>query len=770
MLLKIINKSPYKILIYIIIGIVILSILGTTIYFLFFNKNKKLICPDGIDPCKNGTICCPKGMKCYKDTCCETSKICGDKCCENECAGNTCCTNTQPLNYMGECCDAAHSCGTGCCTNVCCEVDGQNICCPPGTTCFNGKCCPSTKACGATGCCDNGCCGDICCSTGTTCIGSSCCATENACYGKYCCTGSEKCMQLKETSYNICCPSDRQATGGTCCPEGQTVINGVCCSSKKICDNQCCPYDCCGTGTTSMCCTEDTPYCRESDHTCQATCGNVGVCPEDTPLCYIGHCCATGRGCGTQDGCCPNDCCNGQCCDTGTSCYYNTCCSTDKQCGNSCCETLCCKGTCCPQDNVCTENDGCCPSNRVCGSKCCPEGQTCHNGVCCNDQYACGNTCCTTPCCNGECCDHDQTCHGQGQNAKCMVPCGATGGVTEYCDPDTQTCIHTTDITGKELWSCKNNNGCRWGSIEYDPGDMKRDKAISATGCDGPYDLQICSNDDGKLIYCNNPSGVEGPYSRSVTTNIDQSLSKCTAGNCYDRINECGLELVSYDNQTCKGNFDCKQELPNCDGTCPYDGDKAAQCCLDTITGKYTGQICPTGQICFDSNGEKICGYGWKPNIDGNPYCDPETESASGIKYFTEKECMTSPDMYPCTSTDGIDQKYVQGALLFCGGNMGQKCYNPSTKTCENSRWPYSIKLDNDIIDFGQVNSQVTWVGDKWNNIQKINVNGNSIPSARCPKGNIYLASMDSNTKYCVSDTSKIPLPADAFLRYDRWH
>lgn len=769
MLLRAINNSPNKVFIYIIIGILIFSGIGAAVYFLFF-FNKKLTCPPGMDPCVNGTVCCHKKMKCYKDRCCEPGKICSNKCCDNDCGNQGCCPDDKPINYMGDCCNTANACGTGCCDNVCCEIDGKLVCCPTGTTCFNGKCCPSSKACGptgATGCCEHDCCDGNCCHTGTTCIGeSTCCSLDKVCDNKFCCTGPEKCMAIVGTTDNICCPKNRQNKHDQCCPEGKTVVNGECCLLEKQCGTGCCEYDCCGEDGKT-CCKAIKPNCRESDKTCQATCGTE-LCPETAPLCHKGHCCATGRNCGTQDGCCPDDCCAGQCCPTGSPCYIGACCDKDLHCGSSCCPTLCCKGSCCPQGNVCTVTDGCCPTNRACGDKCCPEGQTCHNGVCCPLAYACGdqNQCCPKPCCNGNCCNDDEQCHGQGKDRKCMVPCG-----TEYCDPYKQTCIHTTDISGKELWSCKNNTGCRWGRIDYDPGDMNREKPnYSATGCEGPLDLQICENNDGKLVYCSNPYGVEGPFSRSVTTHIDPSQPNCTPGNCYDRINECGLELVNYDYNVCKGNFDCKQELPACDGTCPYDGDKAAQCCKDTITGKYTGQICPTGQICFDdSNGQKICGYGWKPNKDGHPYCDPVIDSAAGVKYLTEQACMTSPDMYTCPG--GTDEENVQGALLFCGNNA-KKCYDP-VKKCEDSVWPYSVKLDNDILEFGPVGwtQPANYAGDKWQNWQKININGRPVlTSARCPKGSVYLAAMDSNTKYCVSDSSKIPLGADAFLRYDGWH
>jgi hypothetical protein len=113
-------------------------------------------------PVSCGGACCAEGQKCAKpgpnaeDTCCPKEHICGDTCCPEGCVDGKC----RPLCLTGVACGAS-CCAWGCAdaaTSTCKKPQdcGQGrhacspeqagvpmVCCPNGTGCLNGKCCPA---------------------------------------------------------------------------------------------------------------------------------------------------------------------------------------------------------------------------------------------------------------------------------------------------------------------------------------------------------------------------------------------------------------------------------------------------------------------------------------------------------------------------------------------------------------------------------------------------------------------------------------------------
>ena len=129
-------------------------------------------------PVSCGGSCCAKDQKCAKSapnlqaTCCPKEHVCGQNCCPGGCVNGDKC---QPLCLTGVHC-GANCCPWGCAdaaTSTCskpqnCAKDqyvclseqsgAPNVCCPNGTGCLNGKCCPpntvscNNKSTGVMGC------------------------------------------------------------------------------------------------------------------------------------------------------------------------------------------------------------------------------------------------------------------------------------------------------------------------------------------------------------------------------------------------------------------------------------------------------------------------------------------------------------------------------------------------------------------------------------------------------------------------------------------
>lgn len=129
-------------------------------------SNEKICCRQlalNTEPVSCSGTCCAEGQKCAKPgpnsepSCCPTEHICGDTCCPNGCVdGNKC----RPLCLIGvpcgaSCCDwGCDNAATSTCKkpqncpkgqSVCSENQSgvPKVCCPDGTGCLGGKCCPT---------------------------------------------------------------------------------------------------------------------------------------------------------------------------------------------------------------------------------------------------------------------------------------------------------------------------------------------------------------------------------------------------------------------------------------------------------------------------------------------------------------------------------------------------------------------------------------------------------------------------------------------------
>jgi hypothetical protein len=106
------------------------------------------------------------------------------------------CTECVPPGVQ-ECWDASGNCVTQTCSCVVCG----NQCCPSGTVCIGGVCCPSSQVCG------NQCCG----------AGGACCPDGTCCgAGTVCCPPGEGCCW---SDFPVCCPD-----GTGCCPAGTRCV------------------------------------------------------------------------------------------------------------------------------------------------------------------------------------------------------------------------------------------------------------------------------------------------------------------------------------------------------------------------------------------------------------------------------------------------------------------------------------------------------------------------------------------------------------------
>lgn len=305
-------------------------------------------------------------------------------------------------------------------------------------------------------------------------------------------------------------------------------------------------------------------------------------------------------------------------CPVGQSLFGTVCrteCSSDQSvCGDYCYDpavNTCINNQLCTRSMSCVKNTQCCQSGehcdsatdtcidcdstlQPCGATCCPSDKPCVGGVCC-DGTKCGDTCCDKKrsCCGGNCCNSDEVCDPSG--TKCLTQCGE-----KTCDPKNEVCVKIKNTDGTTLYNCSNNSGCDWDTLNYEPQNIQG-KAV-------------CNTSDNKIVWCKNASGTVQPYSRT-STDIKLTNSTCSVGDCYAKLNEKGLQFLSWDGNECKGSFDCQTELNSCDNKCPFQD--TSQCCTDpTNTGKFTGQVCADGQHCYNQNGTNICSRGWTSKQD----------------------------------------------------------------------------------------------------------------------------------------------------------
>jgi len=398
-----------------------------------------------------------------------------------------CCSVMWDDLCVGEC---VNDCG-GCaplenCGDSICQVEEFETCancpgdcpCPPGESCFNGKCCHpdcSGKECGDDGC--GGSCGG--CPENLACIDNTCqendgCAATvtPGCPGCICeacvcdmyppcceeawddlcasfCEGwCEGCGKLVACGDGACQP-DLLETCSTCpgdctCPEGQPCLYGECCVPS--CEWVECGDDGCG--------------------------GNCADCPEGQFCSWEGLCMEGGGGCEES----PVPGCGGCACETCV-------CNLDPFCCESSWDSLCveeclydCGGcgdapeTC--GNGICAADDGenCGTCDKDCG---CLGGEVCMFDTCCKP--ACAGKECGDDGCGGTCgeCDVGCSCSAEGQ---CLGECGCIpncalkecgdngcGGTCGECEKGAQcnadgTCepICAPDCEGREC----GNDGC----------------------------------------------------------------------------------------------------------------------------------------------------------------------------------------------------------------------------------------------------------------------------------------------------------------------
>jgi hypothetical protein len=269
--------------------------------------------------------------------------------CFRECVDINCCKpGCEPCRLVaGQCQQLCHDdhCAQG---MQPCTCPGAEVCCPQGQACGSNYeyCCkPEQEVCRNQGCC--GPCGNDCCPRGTPCINGKCCPPDRVC-------GSECCEALATCTSQGCCPYGKYCGNDVCCDqpgkECSVFALGHCCTPGKGCVDSCCD------GPGEACCAPN-PNVPDSEMFCGKPCGGVCIRKEDT--CCGEHSCLPGYDCCLK-GCCPSGtlCCgtvqdnplqppSALCCAPGQSCCaapsglaygHNSCC----QFGESCCGLGCC--------------------------------------------------------------------------------------------------------------------------------------------------------------------------------------------------------------------------------------------------------------------------------------------------------------------------------------------------------------------------------------------------------------------------------------------
>lgn len=470
----------------------------------------------------------------------------------------------------------------------------------------------------------------------------------------------------------------------------------------------------------------------------------------------------------------------------GTICR-TSCNSAQLECGDYCYDPLvstcidnklCSKSMSCKDNTICCENgqycnlttDTCtsCDSSLIpCGTSCCSPNQICTNGVCCDGQK-CGNSeeCCMGSCCGDQCCKDDEEC----DNGKCAQKCG-----NKLCNPDTEICSSIKDVNNNILYECvEKDSQCNWSEITYNPPSMNNN-------------IPVCTDHNTNLFYCKNPPEAIMPLSRKSTV-INKSLdSKCTKGNCFNKLSEVGLEFESWDetDNTCEGSFNCNDLLPSCDDKkCPSSNTN--QCCTEPLNpGKYTGQICPTGQNCYYKDGKHICSRGWAfkqdPTLtvnykkcsiidsnDINPYDVSLTEEQciKNSLSMTQQLCDVPPlsgtgDLDKCqgnenitTNVSCVQQHVAEGTNWQPPGVCYSQCY-----------YTKKINAYNSLIKHqGSTSTKIPLVV-KTNSDHKFNANGYKIGgdafvsgSNLCPKGSYFYVDLKNKKAICshsIADMEK---------------
>ncbi len=507
----------------------------------------------------------------------------------------------------------------------------NGIICPDGLKCqADGKTCCKNELWGKNEknlytCCESPLCGEFCCDKDHTCgidkNGRSVCCLGTLCGNKLCCSiTGEECQDN-----NMCCKTELwDKTNKKCCTK--PLCKGICCNDNQQCDGEKC-IDCDRDLCDGVCCDKDqNQKCQKGQHK------------------YV--CCSN-----------PHRVCGDNCCETGT-------CMPDY----SCCEHPCGLKQLDNTMSLTIKNTECCSDpypNCISDTKnhlCCKSPLTCRdittNELVCYDETLCGMNPTTGNC---ECCS------GKDQKyisatGKCALLCGDG---TTICDLETQECIN---YNGK--YYCMNKD-CLWSPIEYKP-DIQNGIGFTAESSQVPACYYTDTNNITRDYIVRDPKDpndltkileVKNLHRNISTKQAPDSKVTCNINNCYERLQESGLNYLSFDDTTCSATYDCSK-LPSLEDmtSCPTI---EASCCKDNL-GKFTGQVCPNNRVCY--MGTCICHENENPEVNictvfdrqytcnnnGDPdFNSPNFNCKCDPKYSGDKcdECQNNNLVYPGCNT-----------------------------------------------------------------------------------------------------------------------
>lgn len=527
--------------------------------------------------------------------------------------------------------------------------------------------------------------------------GNNCCENGLKCQNdqQTCC--KDELWAKNEKNFNVCC--DSPLCGNICCDKDHTCgvdknNNPVCCSGKVEGDNKLC---CSATGeeyqengtcckpelwdkTNKKCCTK--PLCN-------------GICCDDTEQCDNNQCVK-----------CNRELCDGKCCPINDICRKNS--KTNKK---VCCDQELCGDNCCGIGETCLSDLSCCknPCGKAPDDKCCndPNAPYCitanNSSICCQSNIPCIDITTKEPrCYDSISCGQNSTtkkyecCSGKNQkyiDGKCIDICG-----NDHCIPGSQECVIYDGVAK----GCKNIK-CEWSPFNYDPSIQNKYGFIEITNTnDETIDKQIlaCSYTDNKNIkrnyIVNNPKDPDNPtqtipiskLKRTATTTEDPlSPDKCNLNNCYDRVQEYGMNYVTYDDSkiphTCSSTYDCSKlqsldEL-NAKGNCPILTGNS--CCKDK-SGNFTGQVCSGNRSCYLSN----C------------ICNDDEEPDNCVVFDRKRTC----------NNNGYPNLLSEDYSCDCDYNYaGKNCEYSRVKTCSGNGDPNNDGSCTCDINYTGVNCQI---------------------------------------------------------------